>query len=191
MLDDLALQHPDVCKMVDASAALALEEGAAKNTPDGSQRSPGQKKNAETRLGSSFGDNHRINSRTRSEPTSPARASPDSGGIESSSQKGRRTSPGISPGKGSRHSPGRGSRKRGASKTTIKTIKNRRPISPAEGNINEEGRAGAGVVSNAGAESKSRLSEFIVVGGFRPDDQRLLVLLQDYILVKSKIGREV
>lgn len=193
MLDELALQHPDVCKMADAAAALALEEGSVKNIPKGSQQHPGQTNNhnADTCLGSSFGDNHRISSRARSESesTSPTRASPDSGGMENSPRKGPRTSPGISPGKDSRHSPERGSKKRGASKTTVKTMKSRLSMSPAEGNT--DGGARAGAMSNAGAESKSRLSDFIVVGGFCPDDQRLLVLLQNYILVKSKIGREV
>lgn len=196
MLDDLALQHHDVCKMADASAALALEEGAVKNTPEVSQQSPGQKINTKTCLGSSSRDHHRINSRTRSESTSPTRASPDSGVIENSPRKGPRTSLSTSPGKNSKHSPERGSRKQDSSKTTVKTVKSRQPMSPAERNTNEGARAAAtearaGAMSNAGAESKSRLSEFIVVGEFRPDDQRLLVLLQNYILVKSKIGREV
>ncbi|CAM9599254.1 unnamed protein product, partial [Scytosiphon promiscuus] len=53
------------------------------------------------------------------------------------------------------------------------------------------GKAGAAVVSGEAAAAGSKAAEAVLMQGFRPDDQRLLVLLQKYILVKSHAGQEV
>lgn len=57
------------------------------------------------------------------------------------------------------------------------------------------GGVGAGsrtVASAKGREHKKKTStERFAEGGFRPDDQRLLILLRKYVFVKSEYGREV
>lgn len=65
------------------------------------------------------------------------------------------------------------------------------PIIPRKG-VGGMG-AGSGRVASAkgGKKQKKSSTERFVEGGFRPDDQRLLILLRKFVLVKSDFGREV
>lgn len=53
--------------------------------------------------------------------------------------------------------------------------------------------AGSRAVASAKGRKKKKnpSTERFAEGGFRPDDQRLLILLRKYVLVKSEHGREV
>ena len=197
-LDDLAMQHPDVCKMANSAAGLALEERVANITrevPPESHRETG----AATHLGLSSGVRPRVSSRTHPVITPPARApTTNYQRLARSPEKNRKRCPGNSPRDFSEHRsqtrsktrespPSRRAGKQAGSPKNVKNVNTHVAGRTATG---AEAEAGAGMLFEAVAESDSRPAEFDLVG-FRPDDQRLLILLQSYILVNSEAGKKV
>lgn len=173
-LDDITIQHPDVPKLADTAAAEALEESVATIAAAPTARSLVVR---------------RPGSGTASSPRS--RPGTGSGTDTGSEEPSGRGSPGA-----------------------ISPTNHRRSLTTAAGNQSKAGNARsstreednsvaaatAAAVSpragsrNGGARPKAAVAENLdtaAAEGFRPDDQRLLVLLQKYLLVKSQAGREV
>lgn len=172
-LDDIAVQHPDVPKLADTAAAEAEEESVAIIAA-----APARSLVV-----------RRPESGSASDPRS--RPGTGSGNDTSSEEPTGRGSPGaISPPDHRRS-------------LTIAVAGSQSKAGSARGNTREGGglaaaSAGAAVSPkggrSGGARAKAAVAENLEAApakGFRPDDQRLLVLLQKYVLVKSQAGKEV
>lgn len=167
-LDDIAIQHPDVRKIADTAVAAELEERVA----------------------------------TVASPSAPAASTSL---VVSRPESGSASDPRSRPGTGSGTSPSSGDPSGRGSPGATSPTNHGRSITIATGNQGKAGGArsknretdGLAVSSRGGKKggaaekAAAKTMDVAAVEGFRPDDQRLLVLLQKYVLVKSQAGKEV
>ncbi|CAM9128740.1 unnamed protein product [Ectocarpus fasciculatus] len=168
-LDDIGTQHPDLRRLADAAAAAAQEESVAVLA----RATPG----ATTAVPSSVEANHESGvGKTSKRPYNR-------------SVKGGATSPTNADGKISRAENSRTTKTKSRAETAAK-------LGGRPGAAGAKSPAGGGAtakVAGAKAAGEGATAETIEVeclGGFRPDDQRLLVFLQKYVFVHSQAGKE-
>lgn len=176
-LDDIAIQHPDVRKLADTAAAATLEENVAilaKPDPDFAiteliQRRPGSGSGSDPRShpGTGYSTDHRSGEHTGR-----------GGAIAVSPTRGRRS---VSPEGGNPNKVDSNNREDDG--TAVAVLSPSRRV--------RKGGTGIKAGANAGVAAAVRHSDVTAAAGLRPDDQRLLVLLQKYVLVKSQAGKEV
>lgn len=202
VLDDVAIQHPDVRRLADSAAATALEESvvvlaapadpaktlATKMCPNNEsleiavshpENGPG------TLLGSRPGTR---NDGERPDNRSPSGRNTANAGLGNKVRAEQSRAPGSSAHQGRKIG--------GKNKVTDAKVKSPRrrgekpdPTTRRAGVVAGEPRTAA--TSTTPEPTSSAAGETVPTSGFRPDDQRLLVLLQKYILVKSTAGKEV
>lgn len=203
-LDDITVQHPNVRKIAEAAAAAVIEEGVATlatsivvrpesgsgtasssrpgttGTTSGTRRGTGT--GSGSRPGTAKGTANRAGESSRNHPTAGTSSSRGAG----SPRRADRISSAASDGENSK---GEQAMRRKKNQSGAVTATNH----PTEGTGRLDGAGAKKVVGGvtttvaAAAEKKEILSP----AGFRPDDQRLLVFLQQYVFVNSQAGREV
>lgn len=183
-LDDIAIQHPDVRKLADAAAAAALEERvaiAATTIPvtatatSSAERRPGSGSGSDPRSRPGTGSGTENRSKGPTGRDSPGATSATSDGCPLPVAGGHQSKAGSTPARGNIIEDD------GAAAAAV---------SPRGGG--RKGGAGAtAVVAKATAAAAAANVDVMAAEGFRPDEQRLLVLLQNYVLAKSQAGKEV
>lgn len=168
-LDDLGLQHPDVRKLADAAAAFALAESVATlSTPANAlaERNPESKREAISA----------IRPGVRPGAGSATGLAADSAKRPKSGRESTR-----------RINPVLNQHKALEKQDPALSVGSRATSSKAEKHYKTK----AGAKSEKTTPAPQEKDDDVTAVGFQPNDQRLLVLLQKYILVKSEAGREV
>lgn len=206
-LDDIAIQHSDVRRLADAAAAATLEESVAvlaRTTPAASVATRRIDIFTENGSGNGFGrrpesgnghasasrpetgrdvthraDNHSGETIDTGKTTHGHKFTAEGGGAGDQGERGAGKT------QKSRENSGKAA---SASRTGGRSSPNAKKSGVARGDV---GAAGMAVAATLSTSAGSADVETIIVEGFRPDDQRLLILLQKYILVKSNAGKEV
>ena len=186
VLDDIAAQHSEVRRLADVAVAAALKENVATTTSAAAITTTTDTTSTTTATTTSTATRCQDGSSPR---RYPFEASPREG----SGSYGAATSP-RSNGKPSRipkASEPQQSSKSGDNGRDISTI------AKATSGGRGRGRAAAGAAGESPTstackgERGAKNMGGIGAAGFSPNDQRLLVLLQHYVLAKSGAGREV
>lgn len=166
-LDDIGTQHPDLRRLADAATAAAQEEMLVRAIPGATTAVASL---VEADRGSGVGK----------KPKRPYNRS----------VKGGATSPTNADGKRSRAENSR-------TPTTENRAEKAAKLGGRPGAAGAKSPAGGGATAKvagakaAGEGATAETSEVECLGGFRPDDQRFLVLLQKYVFVNSQAGKEV
>ncbi|CAB1111933.1 unnamed protein product [Ectocarpus sp. CCAP 1310/34] len=168
-LDDIGTQHPDLRRLADAATAAAQEESVAVLVRAIPGATTAVSSLVEADRGSGVGKKSKR--------------------PYNRSAKGGATSPTNADGKRSRAENSR-------TPTTENRAEKAAKLGVRPGAAGAKSPAGGGAtakVAGAKAEGEGATAETFEVdylGGFRPDDQRLLVLLQKYVFVNSQAGKE-
>ncbi|CBN75312.1 conserved unknown protein [Ectocarpus siliculosus] len=168
-LDDIGTQHPDLRRLGDAAAAAAQEESVAVLVRAIPGATTAVSSLVEADRGSGVGKKSKrpYNRSARGEATSPTNAD----------------------GKRSRAENSR-------TPTTENRAEKAAKLSGRPGAAGAKSPAGGGATAKvagakaAGEGATAETAEVECLGGFRPDDQRLLVLLQKFVFVNSQAGKE-
>lgn len=177
-LDDIAIQHPDVRRLADAATAAALEERVAiiaaapgtslvvRRPGSGSATNPGSRPGTGGGTDTSSGEPAGRDSPRAFSPISDKRSLTAAGGNQSGAGNARGGTRGDD-------------------------------VAAAAAAVASKGdRTGGSAVAKAGKKKAAvavaaETPDAEAAEGFRSDDQRLLILLQKYVLVKSQAGKEV
>lgn len=183
-LDDITIQHPNVRRIADATAAATIKEAIATLvTPNVVHPGSGSGSGSGNRSGIGKGSRKRAGGYSGNQPTPGAGSSRGAGSpksldrISSEAQDGKKST--------TEHAT-RGGQVQNGTVTTANYSTDGR-LSEAKEKMVEKMVGAAKTTVVAAAEEL----ETLFASGFRPDDQRLLVLLQQYVLVNSQAGREV
>ncbi|CAM9138462.1 unnamed protein product [Ectocarpus sp. 12 AP-2014] len=168
-LDDIGTQHPDLRRLADAAAAAAQEESVAVLV----RAIPG----AATAVSSLVQDDRRSGVGKKSKRH------------YNRSAKGGATSPTNADGKGSRSEKSRTPTTENRAEKAAKLV-GRPGAAGAKSPVGGGATARVAGAKAAGEGATAETAEVECLGGFRPDDQRLLVLLQKYVFVNSQAGKE-
>ncbi|CAM9548670.1 unnamed protein product [Pylaiella littoralis] len=182
-LDDITIQHPTVRRIADATAAATIKEAIATLvTPNVVHPGSGSGSGSGNRSGTGKGSRKRAGGYSGNQPTPGAGSSRGAGSpksldrISSEAQDGKKST--------TEHATRGGQFQNGTVTTANYSTDGR--LSEAKEKMVEKMVGAAKTTVVAAAEEL----ETSFASGFRPDDQRLLVLLQQYVLVNSQAGRE-